>query len=191
MAADKKFEFRDGAFYNRVSGERIPDDEPVMLFRARDIHALDTIRYYCSLAADEHHGKAIRERIDEFTAFANSHPKQMKEPGITRAIVLEADKPKGHNIEIEKLHEWAKEGELCRDTHGCVNPYPPNTIQSHMHMSGWLKRDLQLALARANFRYREVQINLGTITREGIEGGYPFERHTKLIHKLDIKIGGV
>ena len=45
MGEDRKFKFTDGRFINRVSGEPIPDDEPVILFRARDIHALPTPRF--------------------------------------------------------------------------------------------------------------------------------------------------
>lgn len=91
MAEDRKFKFEDGKFINRVSGEAIPDDEPVIIFRARDWHALSVLRHYLGLADDPHHQRAINERIDEFAAFAEGHPTQMKEPGVTRHIRLNDD----------------------------------------------------------------------------------------------------
>lgn len=81
---DKKFKFEDGKFVNRVSGEAIPDDEPVILFRARDWHAIQVLEFYLSLAGDEHHRKAIAERLGDFKAFRDAFPARMKEPGITR-----------------------------------------------------------------------------------------------------------
>lgn len=88
MAEDRKFKFEGGKFINRVSGEAIPEDEPVILFRARDRHAVEVLRYYRSLAQDEHHKQAIVDRIDEFMAYARDHEDRMKEPGITRHIRL-------------------------------------------------------------------------------------------------------
>jgi hypothetical protein len=84
---------------------------------------------------------------------------------------------------IEQLEQWRKQGAVARDT-GKVGPYPTKTLAAYMHTQGWLCRDLQLALARANPRYRNEQLRIGNITREGIKGGlggYPFEAHTVLI----------
>lgn len=84
----------------------------------------------------------------------------------------------------EKQHAWYKEGAKCRDTPGAVCPYPANTIAHAQHSMGWLARDLQLALARYNPRYRASQLHNGNITEEGIRGGYGFERHTKFIEEI-------
>jgi hypothetical protein len=91
MAADRKFMWDGERFVNRVSGEPIPDDEPVILFRARDDHALSVLYYYYDLAQDPHHRQAIQDRIDEFTRYRNAHPERMKEPGVTRHIKLNKD----------------------------------------------------------------------------------------------------
>jgi len=94
MAEDRKFVFVDGRFVNRLSGEAIPDDEPVIIFRARDKHALEVLRYYHSLVADDHHKQAIADRFDEFQAFRRDHGDRMKEPGVTRAIRLNSEPDK-------------------------------------------------------------------------------------------------
>ena len=92
MAEDKKFTFENGKFVNRVSGEAIPDDEPVILFRARDRHALQVLEYYLTLVTDDHHEQAVQDRIGEFRAFKLANIHRMKEPGITQHIELNSDK---------------------------------------------------------------------------------------------------
>ena len=66
--------------FNVASGEMIPDDEPVMVFRARDIHAVRVIEHYLSRVRDEAHFDAVAVRRDDFLAFAAEHPERMKEP---------------------------------------------------------------------------------------------------------------
>ncbi|HWT40096.1 MAG TPA: hypothetical protein VN081_02390 [Dongiaceae bacterium] len=85
---DRKFAFRNGQFVNRVSGEPIPNDEPIIIFRARDRHAEHVLREYLSMATDEHHREAIRDRMSEFAAYRAAHPERIKEPGITHEITL-------------------------------------------------------------------------------------------------------
>lgn len=81
-----------------------------------------------------------------------------------------------------RLYGWHKEGARARDT-GAPCPYPANSIQSAQHSAGWLTRDLQLALARYNPRYRAEQLRFGSITEEGIRGGYGFESHTDFVEE--------
>ena len=91
MGEDRKFKFEEGRFVNRVSGEAIPDDEPVIIFRARDNHALAVLHHYYHLVSDPHHKRAIQDRIEEFGAYREAHPERLKEPGITRHIRLNSD----------------------------------------------------------------------------------------------------
>lgn len=89
MAEDRKFKFENGQFVNRVSGEAIPHDEPVIIFRARDKHALAILYEYQRRCSDPHHQQAIEDRIQEFAAYRDAHP--TKEPGITGDILLNRD----------------------------------------------------------------------------------------------------
>lgn len=91
MAEDRKYKFEDGRFINRVSGEPIPDDEPVIIFRARDRHAVEVLNFYWKMATDDHHREAINDRIEEFLAYQQAHPERLKEPGITRHIRLNSE----------------------------------------------------------------------------------------------------
>ena len=90
MAEDRKFFWDNelGVFRNRINGAEIPRDEPVIIFRARDVHALNTLWFYLSQVQDDHHKQAVRDRIAEFSAFRASEDARMKEPGITHDIRL-------------------------------------------------------------------------------------------------------
>lgn len=68
------------AIINRASGEAIPADEPVFVFRARDRHALAALREYLSRCEQAAHVAVIEQRIEDFQAFARRHPERMKEP---------------------------------------------------------------------------------------------------------------
>jgi len=92
MAEDRKFKFEGGRFINRVSGEPIPDEEPVILFRARDKHALPVLMAYLDMVSDPHHRQAVMDRLDEFSAYRAAYPERLKEPGITGHIILNKDR---------------------------------------------------------------------------------------------------
>jgi hypothetical protein len=70
----------EGKLFNRASGEVIPDDEPVMIFRARDKNAALMISYYRRLCSDAHHSDVVGKRLHDFVDFAHAHPERMKEP---------------------------------------------------------------------------------------------------------------
>jgi hypothetical protein len=78
------------AIVKTSNGEPIPDDEPLILFRARDRLALETVWYYRRLCeADgctEFQLAGMNDRIAAFEQFAKEHPERMKQPGITRGL---------------------------------------------------------------------------------------------------------
>jgi hypothetical protein len=77
---EPKYGIRENRLYNRASGEFIPTDEPVFIFRARDVHAAKAIAWYSSLFPSGHHWSAVAYRVEDFEAFARSQPGRMKEP---------------------------------------------------------------------------------------------------------------
>jgi hypothetical protein len=85
-----QFPEKEPVIVNTVTGEPIPDDEPLMIFRARDRHALPMLRYYAELCArdicTEFHMLGIFNRLEAFEKFAKDHPERMKQPGITRGL---------------------------------------------------------------------------------------------------------
>lgn len=82
---DPKFNFETspegGRIISRDSGP-IPLDEPVFIFRARDVHAIPVLDAYLQACAGgpTQHVRAISARIAEFMEFARRHPERMKAP---------------------------------------------------------------------------------------------------------------
>ena len=65
---------------NRVSGEAIPRDEPIMIFRARDKNSALMIAYYKKLCKNDEHKRVVNERLHQFVDWAHDNPERMKEP---------------------------------------------------------------------------------------------------------------
>jgi hypothetical protein len=71
---------KTGRLVNRETGKPIPDDEPVFVIRAQDIHAVSALRWYRSVVKEPDQQQAVSRRIAHFEAFAAAHPDRMKEP---------------------------------------------------------------------------------------------------------------
>lgn len=69
-----------GKLINRTSGVVIPDEEPVMVFRAKDKRAVAALWGYHDSCVDTAHRAVIKARIAEFEQFAKDYPERMKEP---------------------------------------------------------------------------------------------------------------
>jgi len=69
------------------NNEPIPDDEPVVLFRARDNLALYTLRIYkilCFVAGcTTYQVEAVQALIEKFESFSFKNEHRMKQPGCT------------------------------------------------------------------------------------------------------------
>lgn len=74
----------DGRLFNRETGNVIPDDEPVFILRARDIHAVYALQCYIDVCQIDGHKSVVRKRIGEVADFAINHPDRMREPGRNR-----------------------------------------------------------------------------------------------------------
>jgi hypothetical protein len=92
-ALDGKFGIReDGRIANLVSGELIPEDEPLFLLRGRDIVAHTALTAYLSeceeYGCNELHLAGINKVRENFRRFAIEHTDRMKQPGITGHLKL-------------------------------------------------------------------------------------------------------
>jgi hypothetical protein len=80
----------EGRIVKTGNGVPIPEDEPLILFRARDRLALPMLRSYRDICAadgcNDFQLGQIDELITRFEAFAAGHPEVMKQPGITRGL---------------------------------------------------------------------------------------------------------
>lgn len=80
VAQEPKYGIRDNRLYNRASGEFIPTDEPIFIFRARDIHAVNVLAGYARDVGPSDHAKTVWSRVDDFKKFYNEQPDRIKEP---------------------------------------------------------------------------------------------------------------
>ena len=66
-----------------ASGKPIPEDEPIMIFRAQDRKAATHIWNYSDGCANSEHRRIVEGRAADFEQFASEHPERMKEPDTT------------------------------------------------------------------------------------------------------------
>jgi hypothetical protein len=83
---EPKYGIRNNMLYNRASGEFIPFDEPVFLFRARDLEAIAALTYYCNRVGAGEHSDAVMARISHFREFQQWNPQRMKHPDTTSPV---------------------------------------------------------------------------------------------------------
>lgn len=77
---EPKYDIIDGRIVNRKTGVPIPDNEPVMIFRAKDVYAAAAINAYHCLVPPGEHRDAVEARINDFRRFAHNNPGLMKAP---------------------------------------------------------------------------------------------------------------
>lgn len=88
LAQEPKYTVNGAAIVTRASGAPIPADEPVFIFRARDVNALHALKYYAVQCGETSHSLAVMDRIDEFERFAAEHPERMKVPDTAQPRML-------------------------------------------------------------------------------------------------------
>ena len=57
-----KYQFRDGGIYHE-DGYRVPDNEPVLLFRGKDLGSLAAITAYLDMLCEQHPSEAIKSHL--------------------------------------------------------------------------------------------------------------------------------
>lgn len=77
---ERKYDAVDGKIVNRATGKPIPDDEPIIIFRAKDPHAVMAMAEYIDYCQNDQHKQVITGRMKDFLDFARNHPERMKEP---------------------------------------------------------------------------------------------------------------
>lgn len=71
----------DGEIVNIATGKKIPNDEPVFILRAQDVHAIATLNdYRAHVIQNVDLWTACTHRLADFQKFAKDHPDRMKPP---------------------------------------------------------------------------------------------------------------
>lgn len=76
----KKYKAVDGMVVNRTTGKPIPDDEPLMLFRAKDKRTIKMLCGYISECEDKHHQLIGARRLVNFLQYQVDNPDLVSEP---------------------------------------------------------------------------------------------------------------
>ena len=87
MINEPKYDIEDGRIVNASTRVPIPDDEPIMIFRAKDRKAMCAISAYLHNCDDPYHKAAVAFRAKHFIDYAASH--QTKEPDSYYPLVRE------------------------------------------------------------------------------------------------------
>lgn len=77
---EPKYTVNGSSIVNRATGAAIPADEPVFVFRARDVHAVNVLSAYARDVRDKAHAAAVWARVAAFKRFWDEHPDRMKAP---------------------------------------------------------------------------------------------------------------
>lgn len=70
----------DGVLKHHLTGDPIPEDEPVFILRAKDKHAVRMLTYYMRCCAEKKQAQHVQDIVRMFKEFRDAHPEVMKEP---------------------------------------------------------------------------------------------------------------
>jgi len=80
LIQERKYTVQSGKIINRATGKAIPDDEPIMIFRAKDEKSCAALFSYMAVCKDEIHQAVINGRINDFKEFQQNNFGLVREP---------------------------------------------------------------------------------------------------------------
>jgi hypothetical protein len=89
MEQEPKYNIVKGKLINRETGNKIPDDEPIFIFRGQDAHLVKVLMEYRKLAKGRHK-KVIQTRINQVRAWQKANKDRVKEPDSTAGELVAA-----------------------------------------------------------------------------------------------------
>lgn len=77
---ERKYTVVAGKIVNRATGKAIPDDEPIMIFRAKDRKSVGMMIAYMAMCEDENHIAVVQGRMDDFVEWQKANQDKVREP---------------------------------------------------------------------------------------------------------------
>jgi len=77
---DPKYGIKDNRLVNMATGNPIPHDEPVFIFRGKDKHILSVLGEYRMMCLDDSHAGVIEDREEEIGCWQAHNRQKLKEP---------------------------------------------------------------------------------------------------------------
>ena len=119
--SDPKYISKDGFLYH-IDGYKLPDDEPLMVFRGKDIGSLDAICEYIEMLEDQPQNKVIVshlissvERLYSFYSYQKNNPElnsvgcsQKAHDGVTRFFNRASEILARHSDELSAIEHLKK-----------------------------------------------------------------------------------
>lgn len=77
---ERKYKIKEGNLVKRSNEIPIPEDEPVFIFRAKDIKALAALVAYSMVVDNLEQKESIQKSVEDFRRFQAENPDKMGEP---------------------------------------------------------------------------------------------------------------
>ena len=80
LLQERKYDIVNNQIVNRSTGVPIPDDEPIMIFRAKDRKTIGMLIAYQAMCEDENHKAVVQGRMEDFIEWQSKNQDIVKEP---------------------------------------------------------------------------------------------------------------
>lgn len=77
---EPKYDAIDGKIVNRATGKPIPDDEPIMVFRAKDMKSIGVLNNYMHSCMNDDHREVVKARLLQFIDWQDKNRSKVQEP---------------------------------------------------------------------------------------------------------------
>jgi len=84
---EPKYDAIDGKIVNRATGETIPDDEPIMIFRAKDLKSIGAINNYKTSLMNTDHRSIVHKRLLQFIDWQYKNHGKVMEPDSDKSLL--------------------------------------------------------------------------------------------------------
>lgn len=85
---DPEFSIADNRLVSATSGEPVPHDEPVFIFRASDRHLPSVLAFYRMLCEETTREREIEEREAEIESWQSRNREMVREPGMRHLYLV-------------------------------------------------------------------------------------------------------
>lgn len=85
---ESKYDVYEGKIVNRATGVPIPDDEPIIIFRAQDLKLEAILTIYQELVTDEHHKQVIDRKYRDVLDWQLKNRHRVKEPDSDKSCLV-------------------------------------------------------------------------------------------------------
>lgn len=110
---EPKYAIVDNKIVNRKTGMAIPDDEPVIIFRAKDVNVVPMLWTYLNSCKDVHHQNVVEKRIVDFITFQHRNPGKVREPDSDISCVSVAVDSGNANCSCINSYKFRDECVVC------------------------------------------------------------------------------